>query len=180
MKKLFTLVAISLLISACGWHLRGSLNLPADLKSVAISGASATLYEQLERQLRASDIDLQASEKDAQYTIVIIDEANERRTAALGSDALAAEYELNATAEFVFRNSRGENVGEVNKVSVLRTLTYDSNQVLGSANEGSIIQREMTQEVANQIIRRMSFLSKLETAPAITNPDQADDGQTAP
>lgn len=173
MNRLLILFLSSLLVTACGWHLRGSLNLPTDLKSLYVTGAGTALQSELARLIRANQINLVSHPGEAQYTLAVTNESFDRRTAALGSDALAAEYEYTAAADFEFRNAQGEMVGQPDRAQVVRSISYDANQVLGSASEGRLVQQEMTVELASQIIRRLSFL-------ATTTPETETHGQTAP
>lgn len=159
------------LLSACGWHLRGSLNLPSDLHSIYIQGASASLHQALSQQLQASDIAVAQSAANAQYTLAIANERKDRRTAALGSDALAAQYEFISSADFEFRNPAGALLGLPDQVQITRSVNFDANQVLGSASESELVQREMTRDLASQIIRRLSFLIKTPPTNAVTAQD---------
>ncbi|UTA48755.1 LPS assembly lipoprotein LptE [Simiduia sp. 21SJ11W-1] len=164
-----------LLLSACGWHLKGSLKLPADFTHIAIEGASTELHAALAKQLNASGIAIEPNAANARYHLVVSDEKSDRRTAALGSDALAAQYEYTSLAQFEFRNQAGELMGTPDQVQVTRTVNFDSGQVLGAASEAELVKREMTQELASQIIRRLSYLaSRTQADTPATEPKGAD------
>ncbi|MBB3169215.1 LPS assembly lipoprotein LptE [Simiduia aestuariiviva] len=159
MKKISLALAVFCLslVTACGWHLRGSLNLPADLTSIDIQGASPALKDALVRQLEANGVSVSSN---SPYTLAVSDERQESRTAALGSDALAAQYEYTSSAQFEFRNQGGQLIGTPGQVQVMRTVNFDSGEVLGSASEGNLVRGEMTQDLASQLIRRLSFLAR--------------------
>lgn len=166
------------LLTACGWHLRGSLNLPSDLHSIYIQGASANLHQALSQQLQASNITVTQSASNAQYTLAIANERQDRRTAALGSDALAAQYEFISSADFEFRTPSGDLLGMPDKVQITRSVNFDASQVLGSASESELVKREMTRDLASQIIRRLSFLANAPSATATST--QGHHGTPAP
>ncbi|BFM10731.1 LPS assembly lipoprotein LptE [Simiduia litorea] len=163
MTRFLATLAALLLLSSCGWHLRGALDLPSDLNSIYLTGASGSLRSAIDKQLDANNIALAASASEAQYVLAISDEDTKQRTAALGSDALAAEYEYTASANFELRRPDGTLLGAADKVQVVRSVNFDATQVLGASSESQLVKEEMTRELASQLIRRMSFLAKKNT-----------------
>ncbi|MDN3638863.1 LPS assembly lipoprotein LptE [Simiduia curdlanivorans] len=160
MTRFIAILAAMLVLSSCGWHLRGALDLPADLNSIYVTGASQSLRSAIDKQLSANNIALAANASDAQYILAISNEDTKQRTAALGSDALAAEYEYTSSANFELRRTDGTVLGAADNVQVVRSVNFDATQVLGAANESQLVKDEMTRELASQLIRRMSFLAK--------------------
>jgi LPS-assembly lipoprotein len=150
----------ALLLSACGWHLRGTLAMPEGLDSVYLNNQSDAqlLGRMLEQLLVANDVTVATSPAAAQLVISLLNYQEERRVVAIGDNALVTEYELIATADFSVEDSKGETVLAPTDVSVIRAYQFDQNNVLGMAEEQELIQQEMRREIAQQIIRRLRFL----------------------
>lgn len=153
-------------VTACGWHLRGSQTLPLDFERVALTGVSGALRTELEDQLAASGVVVSTSEP--QFTLAFANERQSRRTAALSADAVAAEYEFNQSVDFEVFAADGSLLGQ-DSAQLTRSVSFDPDQVLGSANEAQLVQREMARELATQIIRKLNYLA-----------GQKAHGQTAP
>ena len=160
MKKIIATFAALLLLSGCGWHLRGALNLPSDFNNIYVIGASTTLRSAIDKQLKANNITLVSNASEAQYILAISNEDTKQRTAALGSDALAAEYEYTSSADFELRSNDGAVIGSSDNIQVVRSVNFDANQVLGAANESQLVKEEMTRELDSKLIRRMTFLAQ--------------------
>ena len=72
------------LLTACGYHLRGSIALPAELKNMYVFGANGNLYSELQSVVKASDGKLAASPNDAGLVIKILKEDFRRRVLSVG------------------------------------------------------------------------------------------------
>ena len=164
MKKLITVLLTTSLISACGWHLRGNINLPQDLNSLHV--VSQDQYSELTRDLKEviskNNITLSDS-TSADYSIELLEERNQRRAASVGGNGLASEYEL--TLEVDYTISRGDQLLLPKTTArATRSYDYDQNQVLGSNQEQQVIERELRFELLQNILRRLRFTSKAANA----------------
>lgn len=163
----YTVVAISLLLAACGWHLKGTIDVPDNFTALKIQGASGALADELHAQLAANGINTRPEGNTGFYTLALGREINERRTAALGADAVVAEYEYLKAIQFELRDPDNRLVGKPTTAEIARAVSYNANSVLSSTGEGTLVQTEMTRDLATQIIRRLSFMI-----------EQSPDGQT--
>lgn len=154
------MVGLTVLMSACGWHLRGTLTLPEGLDSVYLQNDSnaQVLGRTLERLLAANQIQIAERPAAAQVIIKLLGFEEDRRVVAVGDNTLVTEYELIATADFSVETARGEVVSPPSAVSVIRAYQFDQDNVLGMAEEQRLIMEEMRRDIAQQIIRRLRFL----------------------
>lgn len=179
MKKIIVtgLVLIQLaLLSACGWRLRGTLDIANGLETIYVTAQDAhgNLVTDLRRLLEANKITLVNSAQEAQLSINIIRERQERRTVSVGSNALAAEYELTMEAEYSIRTDTTGALDTPKIATVTRSFTFDENDVISKAEEESLIQEEMRRDLAQQIIRRVNVIAKSLSKPATDTPESSD------
>lgn len=185
MKKLITAVLITALtttlLSACGWHLRGLSSIPINLDSVYVSAEDShgALITELQRALVSSKVAVAQGSADAQYTVQLSNERSDRRTVSVGSNALAAEYELNMSVNYRILNQAGDIVSPMITASTFRSYTFDINAVVAKAEEERLIQQEMRNNLVQQILRRLQFISQEKSAASAPASTEAD-GQTAP
>ncbi len=167
---IITLLILTLAITACGWRLRGTLTLPEGLESIQIvdNANSSFLSKQLTQLLVANGVALVDANPD--MFIVLIEEREDKRIIAVGSNTLASEYELSSEARYFINDAEGKMLAPESTVSVVRSYEFNENDVVSKAEEERIIQQEMRRELAQQIIRRLRFVSTTPEDEKTTNP----------
>lgn len=164
-------IALTLLTSACGWHLRGALILPPDLSSMYISARDthSGVASDLKRTLEANNIEIARSSSQAQMTMHIIDERNNRRTAAVSSGGLASEYELTMDVRYKITDSDNNTLVPERTATVIRSYSFDPNSVTSAAQEERILREEMRNDIIQQMARSLRFISPQADTPEATS-----------
>ncbi len=186
MKNLIIALLTTTLVSACGWHLRGSSSVPLNIDSVFVTAEDSygSLISTVKQSLASNQVAAAQSSAEAQYTIILSNEENDRRTVSVGNGALAAEYELTMSIDYVIQDSSGKALIEKSTATSIRAYDYDRNAVVAKNEEENLIKAEMRNNVAQQILRRLRFVSleqnkkAAQPAPAETAESEAD-GKTA-
>lgn len=158
MKKSLIIFCI-FLVSACGWHLRGSNpQLSSKLEWVNITINADDEYTNLFTYLRPQLDTFRI--KEIEGTGITLDIQNlllDKRTAGVGADALTSAYELTLSVDYRLVTDLQAN-DKYTLATVTRTYNYDLNNANGAAQEEELILREMHRELANQILRRTRLL----------------------
>lgn len=155
------LVVCSLiLLTACGWHLRGVTPLPPEYRVMYLqSQASNSFNQQLKLQLEFNDVVLTASAEDAPAILRIEPVDIERRTLSVSSSGQVGEFELNGRlTAHILHIGRDTDV-EI-ELKARRTLTNDVNNVVGTASAETQQRAELERELVNKLLRRLQSLSK--------------------
>ena len=152
--KLTIFASLLVFLSACGWHLRGQVDVPVAYCILDLQANKATpLTQKLLRQsLLSNGITLSA---DAPYTLLITNEESDRRTLAVTSNAKASEYELTETLSFKLVDPVNQLSSDNIDVVSYRTLQYDASAEIGKAQEEQNLRREMKQSNAYNILLRL-------------------------
>lgn len=160
--KLFLAAAICLAMTACGWHLRGAEGNIVAFERLHISTADphSDLVQQLKRQLEASDVSVVANATEAQYSLVIVKEDSQRRTATVSARARVSERSLTEWVEYLVLDSRGHPVVPKTKINVERIFEYNEDNVLATNDEALMLQREMRADLARQIVNQLRRLKR--------------------
>lgn len=148
---------LSVLVAGCGYHLRGTVDLPAGIAPVYIGGINQDepLSVALGNLLKASGVAVAADAGEGKYQLIILDQKQSRRTATLGEGARAAEYQLLESVEFELRDTRGQRVFGPNTLTERRVISNDPNQVASSTESENIQRREMLQSLAAKVARQL-------------------------
>lgn len=157
-----TTVALCLLLASCGFHLRGQSSLP--FESMFISG-SPTFATQLARAIRAgSNTRISTNPKDAEVTLQIVGEQNERVILSLSGSGRVREIQLRYRISYRLTDRESRELLPTSEVQLKRDLTYSDTDVLGKEQEEALLNRDMRNDAAQQVMRRLQ-VAKLDVSP---------------
>ena len=179
MKKITVGLLIACMVSACGWQLRGAVATHENLQSIYLSSEDThgALEVEIKQLMAANKIAVAETAGDASLSLFIESEDYDRRTAAVGADALTSAYELIYTVHYEVRSATGAPLTSLGSAMVTRTFDYSAAGASSGAREEALLTREMQREMAQLLIRRMNALGEnLTNAPAETNAN----GQASP
>jgi LPS-assembly lipoprotein len=166
MKKIIASLLV-LSLSACGWHLRGSMagedklamTAPLDLVINAKDDHSP-LVNSLRESLPGYKINELTAANANSLTLNLGSEMLDRRTAGVGSDALTSAYELTLRVEYSINNASGGIITPRDtNARISRTYNYNVNNANGAAQEEELVLQEMRRELAQSVLRRLKKLS---------------------
>jgi LPS-assembly lipoprotein len=150
-----TLLLISLLlISACGYHLRGSIDLPEGLKAIYLQNSSNQLRKSFKQTLKYIDGKLVETQKESGITIQVVKEHLENRVLSLSNTGRINEVELVYSLHFMMLNKKGKPLKEKQEITIRRDYFNDQGDVLAKNNEDQTIRAEMYDQAVQSIIQR--------------------------
>lgn len=159
MKRFITASLLTLCLTACGFHLRGVVNMPHNLNdiSIIVQNAHRDLAPLLEKQLQAYHIRTTPI-ASAQYLLIVEQDDVHQQITSISSSTTPRQYELIYTLTFKFQKAKGGELLPSNQIIITRETTLNSNRILGSTSEMELLKREMRREAVIQIIDRISHL----------------------
>lgn len=154
MKKLLPLICC-LLLSACGFQLRGTATLP--FKTLYVSyPAGQPIGTDIVRLVRAgSTTRVVDSAKKAEATLEIIRVGNDRQIMSVSGGGRVREFELRYRVAFRLLDAKGMELIPTNEIALHRILPYTDAQVVAKEGEEAMLIREMQSDSAVQIMRRL-------------------------
>lgn len=167
LKSLLTITALTLLLAACGWQLRGQVDVPVayrilnlDVSKVDFISQNAIKQSMLSNGITLSD--------DAKYTLKLLDESATKRALAVTTNAKASEYELSQSLTFILQDRSGTQASDKLEVVTYQTLQYDAEAEIGKAQEEKNLRLEMKQANAYKMLLRLKAvkLQPIENNPA--------------
>ncbi|MDR2366116.1 MAG: LPS assembly lipoprotein LptE [Zoogloeaceae bacterium] len=147
---------LTLVLAACGFQLRGAMQLPYKSLFIGVS-ESSTLGLALRRQILASQPGLLVEkEKEAEAILRQISFQRERVIAAINANGQVREYQLRLIYGFRLEDSTGAPLTEASNIVLSREVTYDDNQVLSKEQEEEFLWQDMEKDLVQQILRRLT------------------------
>ncbi len=160
-RRLLSLGMLAAALSGCGFQLRQAGDYP--FKSL-FAGFSVTspFGAELSRQLRGTGrIELLTDPRQAQQADVILDILQEQRQrVVVGTNASGQvrELQLRMTVKFRLRTPAGVEWIEPLELYQQRDLSFNETAALSKEIEEAMLYRDMTSDIVQQIVRRLSRL----------------------
>lgn len=147
------LVLLLLLLSGCGFQLRGLYDIPESLSQVALlsSSSDTQLERTLGKALEANGVQISSQ---AVYRIELLDQRFQRRTLSLDSSARASEYELRGDVTFRVTNQQEEELLPARTLISERSYNVDSSNITASDSQEPVLRQQIHQDLAQQIMRQ--------------------------
>jgi LPS-assembly lipoprotein len=170
--KFLSVLLMSIVLSSCGFQLRGSQALPETLDTVIINSTlqfspmARALGERLPvyqlKGIPARSDEAKQAVVPATVLINLSPESLERRLLSVFSSGQVAEYELIYSVRYqvIFPNAQPIS----NNMAVSREYQDDPQQILAKSRELELVMNEMRLETADRIIRLLSSQYKLAVA----------------
>ena len=156
-KRNLLLLALSALISACGFQLRGTGDMQFGLEEIGLSARNAfgDTVQQTRRGLENSGVRVADS---ATYTLVLVSEDVTSRTVSFTTGARGAETELTKTLVYEIQGRNGQPLMG-NQLQVQRTFVTDGNNIAGAAESQIQLKNEMTRAAVQQLLGRIQMIT---------------------
>jgi len=162
-------------LSACGFHLRNKIALPADLGPVRVT--STTPYSPLAESLatglkQAGAIPAAADAKDV-ATLQVLSERWGDLPISIDAFGRAQEFSLRYAAVFVFRRADGSILVPQQVVELSRDYVSPPVDVTGTTSEREVLATELRREMTAAILRRVDGVVQGGAIRAGATPDDA-------
>lgn len=141
-------------INACGFQLRGAMDISPDITPIFIQQNSAfELAREIKDLLVNNHLEIAKSQEAASSQITLTKEAKSRRVLSVDTDGRAREYLLNYTVNFTMKVNQSKQRDD--SLSLERSLLFDTDAVVAVANESEILYKDMQKDVARLILLKL-------------------------
>lgn len=147
-------------LSACGFRLRGAVELPAELKETRIVGVAefSPLGIEFKRVLSRAGSVVHGSKEVTPSAIVIDGGTFTRRVLSVDAQGRVAEYEMRYTYTFKILGKENEELVPLQKIELTRDYRFDPDNVLAKDTEEAQLRDEMIRFSVSQAMRRINAI----------------------
>jgi len=150
------LLAAALLLSGCGYHLRGA-SVETSIPSAYVHGSEGVeATDDLKRALRQSGVQILDTVADATVTIDLMQQTQSTRTLSYTDRATTAESQLELAIRFKIVGSAEKELLPERWARATRTYLVDTNNLVGSNQQQVLMDSELKSDVVQQIMRSVS------------------------
>lgn len=153
------LCCFSLLLSACGFQLRGAAPLPENIQRLAINPYDP--YMPLQREiiglLSYNDITIVDIGQRPDAILYIKSDDFQTTDTSIGTDGRIREKSYNYIVTFTLTNAEGQTLIPLQKVNSLRIIEFNPDLALAQTMEAQVIRNELRRDVARQLVRWLTM-----------------------
>jgi len=146
----------TLLLSACGFQLRGHAGMPFQSIYVDASNNSTPFVAELRRNLEANDVMLSNTAENAEVILNIESESQEKQILSLSGAGRVNEYQLFFKVSLRAYDNQAHDWVPAEEMVIRRNYNYDDTQILAKQQEEAMLVQSMRDDMVQQIIRRLS------------------------
>ncbi|MFJ4374257.1 LPS assembly lipoprotein LptE [Pseudomonas japonica] len=156
-KRNLLVIGLAVMLSACGFHLRGTATNDLAIKELDLSARNAygETVNQLRDLLKSSGVNVHAG---APYKLVLTNEAETQRAASYAGSARSVEYELQTQLSYDIQGHNNTTLLS-DKLEVQKTYVHDGNNITGSTQEASQVRNEMRRDLVQRMAQRLQQLT---------------------
>ncbi|MBN2974590.1 LPS assembly lipoprotein LptE [Pseudomonas lactucae] len=156
-KRNLLVMGLAVLLSACGFQLRGTGTNELSLKELDVSARNAygETVTQLRQALENSGVHVY---NGATYKLYLADEQETQRNISYASAGRASDVELVTTLNFDIQG-RDHLPLMSDKIQVQKVVSHDGNNLVGSDSESLQVRKEMRRELIQRMLIRLQLLT---------------------
>jgi len=153
------LLILTLLLSACGFHVRGQggFTFPFQTLFIKTSNANAPFILDLKRAMQLYNIKLVDSPENAQLTLHIVSEITSKQILSLSTTGRILEYQLIYRVSLRAYDSQQQEWIPADEIVLQNYLAFDNIQILAKEMEETLLYQAMRKDAVQQILRRLSL-----------------------
>ena len=158
------LLLASLWLTGCGFHLRGVVDLPSEVRSVYIEAGDrySPFYRELVATVKRNELGPSDDSANADVVIRVLSDEIGRRTLTVSARNVPREYQIYYIVNYsVF--ARGEPIIDRHRLILTRDYTYDEMEVLGKANEEDVLTDALAKDLVGLLVQTISASYQQET-----------------
>ena len=157
------LATLATSMGACGWRLRGKVNLP--YKSLLLAGTiTPELKDDIEMLLRVNDIELAKSVKDSELVLEIISEQHARQVLSYNTSGQITAYRIISRIVFrVFDPITGLEAMPESDIFLTRDIDFNQSNIQAFDQQVNEFVKSMRIDIVSQLMRRLASIKKLPT-----------------
>ncbi|MFL1502866.1 LPS assembly lipoprotein LptE [Pseudomonas sp. O64] len=156
-KRNLLVMGLAVLLSACGFQLRGTGTNELSLKELDLSARNAygDTVTQLRQTLENSGVRVYTG---ATYKLNLVDERETQRNLSYASAGRASDIELSTALNFEVQG-RDHLPLMGDKIEVQKVVSHDGNNLVGSDSEIIQVRKEMRRELIQRMMVRLQQLT---------------------
>ena len=143
-----------LLVSSCGFQLRGAVEISQDVSPIYVEANSVfELAREVKSLLASNKIAIADNQNSANAQLTLTNEVKSRRVLSVDTNGRAREYLLSYTVNFSVKIKQEKVKAET--ITLTRSLLFDTDAVIAVQNESELLYKDMRRNVSRLILLKL-------------------------
>lgn len=154
--RMIALLLTALLLTACGFHLRGQAGMPFTTLYLDAANPNTPLIVDLRRNLEANKVKLVNKADQADVVLNIVSEIPDKQILTLGGSGRVSEFQLIYRVSLRAYDNQLRDWIPAEEMVLRRDYSYDDTKILAKEAEEALLYQTMRSDMVQQIVRRLS------------------------
>ncbi len=154
--QMIALLLTTLLLTACGFHLRGQAGMPFNALYLDAANPGSLFIADLRRNLEANKVKLVNAAEQADVVLNIASEIPEKQILTLGGSGRVSEFQLHYRVSLRAYDLKQQDWIPAEEIVLRRDYSYDDTKILAKEAEETLLYQSMRSDMVQQIVRRLS------------------------
>lgn len=160
LRTVLALLALAMLLGACGFQLRGEADLPAEMAAtqMLVDDPYSTLARRVRTMLEQNGVEFVEA---ARATAILEIPVNEVVTSVLtiADNARVREYRVSHTVQFRLTDAGGTELLTMQTLHQSREISFDEQRILASSREQEYLKEDLAADLARLLVNRLESVT---------------------
>jgi len=156
-KKLIAILLL-IVITSCGFHLRGMTEI--SYKTISLEGKELSLTKNLKKILNTNKVAIVSSTENPELRVEFLSEESEKRILSLSGQGLVREFEIFYRVRYRIKASDSEIWSQENIIETRKDFTYSDSNLIGKEEEERQLMEAMRIEVITSLFNQIQVIKK--------------------
>ena len=154
-KKLIALLML-LIISSCGFHMRGMTEI--SFKTISLEGKELSFTKNLKKVLNSNKVAIVSSTENPDLRVELLSEESEKRILSLSGQGLVREFEIFYRVRYRVKTIDSEIWSQENIIETRKDFTYSDSNLIGKEEEERQLNEAMRNEAITNLFNQIQLI----------------------
>jgi len=156
-KKLIAILLL-IVITSCGFHLRGMTEI--SYKTISLEGKELSLTKNLKKILNTNKVAIVSSTENPELRVEFLSEESEKRILSLSGQGLVREFEIFYRVRYRIKASDSEIWSQENIIETRKDFNYSDSNHIGKEEEERQLNEAMRIEAITSLFNQIQVIKK--------------------
>jgi len=147
-----------LMITSCGFHLRGITEI--SFKTISLEGKELSFTKNLKKTLASNKVSIILPTENPELRIELLSEESEKRILSLSGQGLVREFEIFYRVRYRIKTIDSETWSQENIIETRRDFTFSDSNLIGKEEEERQLNESMRNEAITNLFNQIQLTNK--------------------
>lgn len=147
-----------LMITSCGFHLRGMTEI--SFKTISLEGKELSFTKNLKKTLASNKVAIILPTENPELRIELLSEESEKRILSLSGQGLVREFEIFYRVRYRIKTIDNETWSQENIIETRRDFTFSDSNLIGKEEEERQLNESMRNEAITNLFNQIQLSNK--------------------